>query len=628
LRQSKHQGLLILFTISLLIFTNLIRSGILVDKSFLPRFLLLSFLLLITYLFRYHRPIHLRDQLFEWAFILFYLWNLLSCTWATSFSEAIFQSQFVFLNLSLFLVIFTFNEEKKQFESIFIKTQLIALLISFFLAFFKMSILEFYDPYKIISISANNNLYSGFLLLSIPLSLTGYSVYKGIWKYLSMTITVLSLFFIIIIQSRAGYLGLFLALLLSSLLMIFKYQGVFSKRNVITGIISFILLFSGVALFYSSLDITRQHYFMSKVPVWSYFKSYPDATAEIMKKNRNAAIANNTQLAAFDYSEDYYENANLRIIFWRKSLCMIKAHPLIGAGAGNWRIVVPSCKKPVNPDHTLKNYTYSQPHNEWISLFSELGIVGLILALLIYFIPPGISLRRMWFDSSKPPVSVVFYTSFILGFYLFSCFDFPLKRIEHNVLLFSLFAFLLNKSSLKPEEAVKENAKTTNVLIILLLLFTLFIGFARISGEFFTLKMFRNERQDDEKVIGYCRKAENPFYRITPNTLPVAWFEGVAYYRQGNVESAIPCFERALKSTPFEVRVLNDYGISLFNFKHTDEAKSVLLHAIDIDPFFDDAKFNLGAVYYLTGQPDSARYFIIRCRDCQKKQDFLEELYK
>jgi tetratricopeptide (TPR) repeat protein len=287
----------------------------------------------------------------------------------------------------------------------------------------------------------------------------------------------------------------------------------------------------------------------------------------------------------------------------------------------------------------------------------------LILGLLLFFIPPFIGFKRIWRSILKPDISLLFYTSFISGFYFYSCFDFPLKRIEHNVLQFMLFAFLLHKSVTKTVDddskepihsknpktqnnlilrikslrlcvfAIKEKtapkyANTENLIIILFLFFTAFIGLSRLSGEYYTLKMFRYERNNDEKVIRNCQKAENFFYKITPNTLPVAWFEGVAWYRKGDVNSAIPCFERALKSTPFEVRVLNDYGISLFTMNHKNEAKSVLLHAFDIDPYFDDAKFNLGAIYYLTGQADSARYYINRCRDCQKKREFLEEMNK
>jgi len=539
------------------------------------------------------------------------------------------QSQLVFLSFAVFLMISALSKENKGFENIFIKTQIVVLLFAFGLGFYKMASLEFYNPYQIYSVSANNNLFSGFLLISLPLVLTGYSLNKGFWKYLSVLDIILSVFFIIIIQSRAVYLGLLVAVLIALILMTVKYSSVFSRRNVITGIISFILLSTGVFLFYSSLDSTRKNYFQSKIPVWNYFKSYEDAYAEKLRKERAKMQADLEHMPAFDFSEDYYENANLRLIFWEKSLSMIKAHPLLGVGAGNWRINVPSIKYPPNPEHTAKNFTYSQPHNEWISIISELGIPGFILAVFIFFIPLLVIFYRIAFSVSRPSVSALFYASFILGFYVFAIFDFPFKRVEHNVLFFSVVAFLFQRVPFKPSNSFlnfKFPARLFSGVFVILLLFTIFLSMARLKGEYFTLKMFRNERKNDQNVIHNCRQAENAFYRITPNTLPLAWFEGVAYYRKGAIDMAVPCFQRALRSTPFEVRVLNDYGAALFKSEKVPEAKAMLLNAFNLDPYFDDAKFNLAAIYYFNNRRDSALYYINSCRESQKKEDFLKEM--
>ena len=650
------------FTTGLLILANVIRSGVLVDRSFLPRFLLVSVLLLLTWIIEFRNKNIIKPDFFVIAMFLFYLWNLISGFWAISSSEAVIQSQLIFITLVLFLIFSAFCREYEKFENIFIKTHLFALLLSFGLAFYKMSTLVFFDPYKIISVSANNNLYSGFLLLSLPLVFTGYSINKGLWKYLSVLVAILAIFFIIIIQSRAAYIGLMCGLGVSSVLMVYKYSSVFSKKNVLVGTISGIMLCSGLIVFYSSLDNVRRNYFLSKIPVWQYFKTYKNADVENLLKMRNSVKAGNANMAEFDFSEAYYENANLRVIFWKKSACLIKSNPITGVGAGNWRISIPSCKEPANPEHTIKNFTYSQPHNEWIGIISEVGLVGFLLAVIIFFIPMIIVLYRILFGIPSPPVAAVFYCSFIIGFYLFASFDFPLHRIEHNVLLFSIFAFLfqmvpLSKLNFNRKDtrtqiahirflqhlrlrvfAVKNDffksigregffpAKFISTVMILLLIFTIFIVSVRINGEYFTLKMFRNEGKNDDNVIHYSHMAENIFYRITPNTLPLAWFEGVAWYRKGEVHTAMTCFQQALKSTPFEVRVLNDYAAALFNLKKINEAKGVLKHTLDLDPFFDDARFNLGAIYYLTGNCDSALFCIKQCRNCQKKVDFIKEL--
>jgi tetratricopeptide (TPR) repeat protein len=626
---SKRKGWLTVFAILLLCVADLVRSGIMIDKSFLPRFFSLSVLLLISALVLFRDIRKIRMGWFEYAFLLFYFWNLLSSFWAIAPSEAIMQSQLVFLAFAVFIIITTLARENPGFENIFIKIQMFVLLFAFGLGFYKMSSLDFFNPYQVISVSANNNLFSGFLLISLPLVLTGYSLNRGAWRYLSLLVMVLTVFFIIIVQSRAVYLGLFVSILVSASFLAARYPVVFSKRNILTGGIALALLAALVFLFYSSLDSTRKNYFLSKIPVWNYFKSYDNTYAEKVRKEREKMQADLEHISAFDFSEDYYENANLRVIFWKKSWCLVKSHPVLGVGAGNWRLAVPGCKNPPNPDHTAKNFTYSQPHNEWISIISELGIVGLVLAVFIFFVPLLFILYKTGISSPAPPVSAVFYVSFIAGFYIFCMFDFPLKRVEHNVLLFSILAFLFQKVPLKSVKSGIMNkipGRLFSLLFLLLLGFTVFLSVLRMKGEYYTLQMFRNERKNDAAVIRYCRKAENAFYRVTPNTLPLDWFEGVARYRLGSADSAVMCFKKALLYTPYEVRVLNDYGTALFQSKRIDEAKSILLKAYDIDPYFDDAKFNLGAIYYFSGRRDSALYFIKSCRGSQKKEDFLKEL--
>jgi len=619
---------LYLFTLFLLFVACGIRSDILVDKSFLPRVLALSLLLLITWLIIYHNRVPLINAYFSWCLVLFYLWSILSAFWAISPAETLIQSQLLFLSLITFLVISDLNSHHRKFEDIFIKTQLLVLLVSFGLAFARMTMLKFYDPYKIVSISANNNLYSGYLVLSLAFVFIGYSRFRGFWKYLSAATATGSLFFIIIVQSRAGYLGVIAAILITFLLLFFRYRYLLTRLNLRVAALFLVILIASVTVFYLSLDTVRRHYFLSKLPVWNYFVSYDDANLEASRKKR-LEIDGLTGMPEFDFAESYYENANLRLIFWGKSFPLFLAHPLVGVGAGNWKLAVPSIAKPLNPEHTIRNYTYSQPHNELISCLTELGIIGLLIAFILFVFPLIIIYRRIISSCEKPPVTLLLYASFITGFYLFAMFDFPLKRVEHNVLLFSAYAFMLHQVPLKARKIPATPLplrKTVCFIVPILLLFTIFLAAVRAKGEFYTLKVFRNERKNDKEVIRYCNEAENSFYRITPNTLPIAWFEGVAHYRMGDFQQAKSCFENALFITPFEVRALNDYGITLYGLQHIMEAKTTLWQAISLDPCFDDAKFNLAAICYFSGQTDSAIFYVNRCRDSGKKEAFLEEL--
>lgn len=619
---------LYIFTFFLLLVACGIRSDLLVDKSFLPRVLVLSLVLFVTWLMVFRKTLPCVINWFTISLGLLYLWSLLSAAWAIEPSEALMQSQLLFLSLITFLVMYDLNSCHPKFEDIFIKTQIVVVMVSFGLAFGRMALLTYYDPYKVIAISGNNNLYSGYLILSLAFVFAGYSRFRGFWRYLAAGIAIGSLFFIVIVQSRAGYLGVTTAVLIAFLLLRFRYRHLLTKHSLRVAASSFAILVASVMVFYASLDTVRRHYFLSKLPVWNYFVSYDDANLEALRRKR-LGTDGLTGMPEFDFAEAYYENANLRLIFWGKSVPLFLAHPLTGVGAGNWKLAVPSSPFPPNPEHTARNYTYSQPHNELISCLAELGIIGLLLALVVFAFPLIAVFRAMIPSPSRPPPEVIFYASFITGFYLFSLFDFPMKRVEHNVLLFSALAFMLHHvplKTLKVPAIPRLIQRMVWVLVACILVAVMLLVAARMKGEYYTLKVFRNERSNDTEVIRYSRKAANRLYKLTPNTLPISWFEGVSHYRLGDLRQAQACFEEALVTTPFEVRVLNDYGITLFGLQDTAQAKSVLRQAVGIDSCFDDAKFNLAAICYFSGQPDSALFYVNSCKDSRKKEEFLDEL--
>jgi Tfp pilus assembly protein PilF len=101
----------------------------------------------------------------------------------------------------------------------------------------------------------------------------------------------------------------------------------------------------------------------------------------------------------------------------------------------------------------------------------------------------------------------------------------------------------------------------------------------------------------------------------------------VANFRLGNTKAAEKAFESAMKSTPYEVRLLNDYSATLYKMGKVKNAVATLTYALKLDPHFDDAKYNLAAIYFERSMPDSALYYVKSCRDSQKKKDYLGEIY-
>lgn len=366
-----------------LIFGTILGSEVIVDKTLLPRFLSINILFLIS-LFALKNRFNIRFDAYILIFISFYFINLISVFWSVSIPEALFQSQLVFTGLLCFILTLILKRDFEGFEDVFLKTLMFFILFSFFLAIKTIISLDYFDPYKVKSICANNNLYSGFLFLSLAFSLNGILRLKKFFKYLSFFNLLLSLFMMIILQSRAIYLALLLSLILIVVMIIIRYREVIKKRFVYYSIIFVSILSLMVFTFHNSLDPIRQNYFKNKLIFWQYFDSSVieysgiESEAQSSEDNNNLWVNNNkNEISTFDLSESYYENASLRMIFWKKSAYLFKANPILGVGSGNWRLSIASAKGIHNPDHTSKNFTYSYPHNEFVGLITELGIIGL-----------------------------------------------------------------------------------------------------------------------------------------------------------------------------------------------------------------------------------------------------------
>ncbi|MDI6736508.1 MAG: putative O-glycosylation ligase, exosortase A system-associated [bacterium] len=73
-----------------------------------------------------------------------------------------------------------------------------------------------------------------------------------------------------------------------------------------------------------------------------------------------------------------------RIVAWKTGLKMIKDKPVIGVGLGNFSLLIPQ----YNP----YAHTGIEPHNSFIQIASECGLI----ALLFFILLPIISIRELW----------------------------------------------------------------------------------------------------------------------------------------------------------------------------------------------------------------------------------------
>ena len=86
-----------------------------------------------------------------------------------------------------------------------------------------------------------------------------------------------------------------------------------------------------------------------------------------------------SQLGAIEFTE---QSSNGRFQYWSDAYEQVSDHPILGAGLGNWKIASISYGK----DH-IKGYTVPyHAHNDFIHIFTEVGILGGIAYLSLFII--------------------------------------------------------------------------------------------------------------------------------------------------------------------------------------------------------------------------------------------------
>jgi len=426
---------------------------------------------------------------------------------------------------------------------------------------------------------ANKNLLSAILFLCLPFFFLGTQETKK-WNYFSWIGICGAFFIILVIRTRA----VLLASVVFLLLLLYFYLRIQLRVSILKILAFSISTFAVIAWLYRF-----------------YFKTFIFG----LKSSTNP-------------TEQYFyrifdsKTLNYRSQFWENSLQMFQEHPLLGVGLGNWQVYFPKYGLGKFTNFEIANgiNTLQRPHNDFLQILCENGILGFIgyyflFGLVFYFL-------FMLYKNSKSATEqwkYAFIFSGIVGFMLISFFDFPMERIEHQVLLMLLFSIIVSDYYSKNKEPKNANSNHRLVFIFIAVaaLFSLVVSYYRFKGEVATAKLYFSKRQEEwDKTLQLATNASSYFYQIDPTSIPLEWYKGLAYFNQKNILESTHCFEKAYEKAPYQIQVLNNLGSCYQVTGKFEKAKSTYLNALQISPFFEEARLNLAALYYNGKDYDNA----------------------
>lgn len=390
---------------------------------------------------------------------------------------------------------------------------------------------------------SNVNLYAGFLNLLLPFCLCGLVIQRGFWRAASGFAAAVTICLIVLLQSRAAYISLAVGIcfVLLALGVFRKSFGIaILRRAIILLGVAGVCLLGGIVV----LGITIEN------PVAQRFRTL--------------------------FTSDFSAIDGGRLMIWRLTLEMIGDHFLTGVGAGNFTIRMHEYLGRPGQSFTGIITNWAQPHHDFLWVFAEKGILGFLFFVAIFVLAFLRGRAALKAASQRDVAWIALFALMGLSAYITaSCFDFPLERINQQVYLAVLLAVVTVAARGGPvaeHKATRPWPVLAAVPLAVLLLGTIYSIFA-IRQEYHVNLARRAIRYEDFPVaIAQARLASTRWKTLDPVATPVAFLEGYAFWKMGNVAEALPLLERARQQNPNRSYILRYLGEAYLASDKTEKA--------------------------------------------------------
>jgi len=435
---------------------------------------------------------------------------------------------------------------------------------------------------------ANKNLFASFIFICLPFTAYGFLQFAGFWRIMSAGALALISFCLVITQTRAVWVAIAAATLLVIIFLI-----IFIKRLQLA---PEQIVFLRCRLVQTAL--------LAAVMVSAAGFSHSRQTATNYKVQRTF--------------ERPRSSVDERLLLWRKSLEMIKEHPLLGVGVGHWKIWLPHYG--VSGMRSEMGFIHFQrPHNDFIWVWAESGPLGLAIYLSIFLIV-FFYIYKIWRQASALDAKIFSLLMFfgIAGYLVIACFDFPKERIEHTILLMLMLAAV---TSIYHQTHPLSNTTISASALLSLFLFSgilslsaIAVGWLRLNSEIHTKKaLAAREAGDWPAVIAELDQGNSPLAAMDPMATPLSWYRGAANFSLNRIDEAFEDFQQAYAIHPYHLHVLNNLATCYELKGDHEQAIAYYNQALAISPRFEEVLINLSVVYYYQKKYAQARQTLLRC---------------
>ncbi|MBA3065371.1 tetratricopeptide repeat protein [bacterium] len=284
-----------------------------------------------------------------------------------------------------------------------------------------------------------------------------------------------------------------------------------------------------------------------------------------------------------------------RLLIWRDTLVMAVKNPL-GVGPGAFAVSFPNyASEELKKIYPQKKNIVNFAHNEYLEIFAELGLPGIILFLMIVV---------TFFRNVTSPC----YTAAAAGILANNLFSVNMRFIITAAMLYFIFALFRSENSKNKEISFGGNY-FERLLPVLAAAVMLGFFIPKMLMPFRALKATSaepdfHEAVEDGKIIALnASLAENPENYDTLYNL------GWLYAKEKKWQKAADAFIKAVKIRPTP-GLWNNIGNIFFETGNRPKAIEAYKNALSLNPEMVDSHFNLGYTYFYEGRlKDAAAEF-------------------
>lgn len=293
----------------------------------------------------------------------------------------------------------------------------------------------------------NKNIFAVALLFKLPFLYYAFMRYKGFIKWISLVLVFMIAFCLVILSTRSSFIGLIFQ---AVILLVYGVYSILKVNRSKKAILGFVLplLAIGCGFFSGNrfIEYNYEHFAAKNVKnnysVDERFKSIADG------------------------------NSKGRLLIWKNTVEIIKEKPLSGYGVGNHKLAIMKVECAKKHDYIVSDHA----HNDFLEMFSELGIFGCLIYILTYVFAAIYSLKQMFAKEVNElfRLRAMVGGTIILTYMNDAMFNFPLERADCQIYLAIGLALLIS-NHIKIKKNQKEGLSKPCLVTLLILVVPVFV---------------------------------------------------------------------------------------------------------------------------------------------------------